>query len=196
VELLDRKRQLLLREQRRLATRCAETERQWATACTEAERWGLRAIALGGASDVASSAAGVGGRADIEVPWRNTMGVRHPGDPRCTLPVLAPAQAAVGNAAIAPAAEAYRHALEAAVAHGATAMSLRVIDAELHSTERRQRAIQRHRIPTLEDTLHQLELHLDELEREERVVTRWAQRRRHKDGPRAQTARNDGDVVR
>jgi V/A-type H+/Na+-transporting ATPase subunit D len=176
-ELLDRKRQLLRHELRRLVSQRDETERRWAAACAEAERWGLRAGALGGAVDVALAASAVSGRSSVEVTWRNTMGVRHPDDPRCDLAVLPPAEAAAANGAVAPAAAAYRRALEASVAHGAADTSFRVLSAELNATERRQRAIEHYRIPALEGELRQLELRLDELEREERVVTRWAQRR-------------------
>lgn len=176
LELLDRKSQLLRRELSGLAQAREEAQRRWTTACAQAQQWGLRATALGGTSDVALAAAALGGRARVELPWRNTMGVIHPGDPRCSLPTLAPTEAAAGNAAVAPAAVAYRQALEAAVTHGATERSYRLLDAELRATERRRLAIEHHRLPALEDALRRLELRLDELEREEGVVVRWAKR--------------------
>lgn len=178
LELLDRKRQLLRRELTGLAQVRQEAHARWVTSCAEAERWGVRAAALGGASDVALAAASVGGEARVEVPWRNTMGVLHPDDPRCMLPSLSPAEGAAGSAAVAPAAAAYREALEAAVAHAATEHSYRLLDAELRATERRRRAIEHRRLPALEEALHRLELRLDEFEREEGVVIRWAQGRR------------------
>lgn len=176
--LLDRKRQLLRRELDRLSSRRHETARRWAEACAEAERWGLRATALGGASDVAEAAAALAGRAEVEVAWTNTMGVMHPEEPRCALPALPAAAGAAANGAVPPAADAHRRAIEAAVAHAAVDASWRVLDAELRSTERHVRAIERHRIPALESALRRLELLLEELEREERVVTRWAEQRR------------------
>jgi len=178
LELLDRKRRLLRRELAGLARLRRETERRWSTSYVAAQRWSVRAAVLGGASDVAVAAAAIGGEASVEIPWRNTMGVAHPGDPRCRLPTLPPAEAAAGNAAVAPAAAACRRALEAAVAHAAVERSYRLLDAELRATERRRRAIEHHRLPALEGALRRLELRLDELEREERVVSRWAQRRR------------------
>jgi len=189
LELLDRKRQLLLREHDRLAAVRAENRRLWTVSCAEAERWGLRATALGGASDVFLAAAAVAGRATVEVTWRNTMGVRHPGTPTATFVALPPASAAAPNAAVAPAAAAYRRALEAALAHAETDASWRLIDAELRANDRRLRAIERHRLPALEDALRRLQLRLDELEQQERVVTRWAQRRRQGSlaGPAART---------
>jgi V/A-type H+-transporting ATPase subunit D len=193
VELLDRKRQLLRRELSRLATMRDEARQSWVISCVEAERWGLRATVLGGASGVALSAAAVAGRANVEVAWRNTMGVRHPDQPRCALASLSPAEAAAANAAVAPAAASYRRALEAAVSYAAVDTSWRLLDAELHSTARRLRAIERHRLPALSDALRRLDLRLDELEQEERVVTRWAQRRRQGQfgGPAAPTSRDN-----
>jgi len=178
MELLDRKRQLLRRERNRLAELREESHRRWVISCSEAETWSLRASILGGMADVARSSAAVAGRARVDVTWRNTMGVRHPDDPRCSLPTLAPAEAAAANAAVTPAAASYRRALEAGVAYAVADTSFNVLDLELRDTERRLRAIERRRVPLLEDGLRRLELHLDELEREERVVTRWAQRRR------------------
>lgn len=178
VELLDRKRQLLRHEQRRVADLREETRRGWAISCMEAETWGLRAALLGGSSDVARSAITVTGRASVEVAWRNTMGVRHPDDPRCILPTLGPVESAAANGAVVPAAASYRRALEAAVAYAVADTSLALLDLELRATERRLRAIERRRLPLLEEALWRLELRLDELEREERVVTRWAQMRR------------------
>jgi V/A-type H+/Na+-transporting ATPase subunit D len=177
MELLDRKRQLLRREQSRLAQLREESNQRWVTSCSQAEMWGLRAALLGGSVHVALSGAAVAGRASVELAWRNTMGVRHPDDPRCVLPELEPADCAAGNAAVAPAAASYRQALEAGVAYAVADRSFAVLDEELRATERRHRAIERRRIPQLEASLRRLELRLDELEREERVVTRWAQRR-------------------
>jgi len=178
MKLLDRKRQLVRRERDRLAELREETHRRWVVSCHEAETWGLRASILGGAADVTLSSAAVAGRASVEVTWRNTMGVRHPDDPRCALPTLAPADSAAANSAVSPAAASYRRALEAGVAYAVADTSFALLDVELRATERRLRAIERRRVPLLEEALRRLELHLDELEREERVVTRWAQHRR------------------
>jgi len=177
LELLDRKHLLLLQELEGLTQARAEARQRWTQACTVAERWGLRAVALGGASDIAVAAAAVAEQARVHVPWRNTMGVVHPGEPGCTLPALPPSEAAAGNAAIAPAAVAQRDALLAAAAFGALDRSHHLLTVELRATQRRRRAIERTRIPSLEAALERLELRLDELEREERVVNRWARQR-------------------
>ncbi len=184
-DLLDRKRQLLRFEQQRLTVLCDRAERVWHTACAAAEQWGLRVAVLGGDATALRTARALAGPATVEISWGNTMGVRLPGAAACTLPVLAPAEVAAGNSAVGPAASAYRRALEAAAAYAVAAAAKREVEAELRATQRRLRAIERHRIPRLESSLHDLALRLEELEREERVVTRWAYTRREK----AQAAR-------
>lgn len=177
LELLDRKQALLRQELANLAARDKAARRAWVESCAEADRWGLRANASG-AADVSLAAAAVAGRAGVDVPWRNTMGVRHPDEPRCTLAVLPAEEAAAGNAAVAPAADVYRRALEAAAVSAALERSLRVLTAELRSTERRRRAIEHRRLPFLRHALADLEVRLDEFERDERVATRWAAQQR------------------
>ena len=54
-----------------------------------------------------------------------------------------------------------------------------VVHRELKATERHQRAIERIRVPRLESELATLVLRLDELERQERMVSRWASLRLH-----------------
>jgi len=174
LELLDRKCQLLRRELAGLTEARQQRRAQWIASYDDAQRWGLRARTVGSASDVALAAAAVGGRGRADIPWHNTIGVVHPGDPNCSLPTLDPREAAAANAAVAPAAAAYRQALEAAVAHAAIEEAARLLEAELTATERRRRAIEHRRLPALQGALVRLELRLDELEREERVVGRWA----------------------
>jgi len=82
-----------------------------------------------------------------------------------------------GNAAGAPSVAAYRHAVEAAVAHAVAAEAERRLADELASTRRRLRSITHRRIPELESLLNNLELRLDASELEEHVVRRWARQR-------------------
>ena len=110
----------------------------------------------------------------MTVPWRNTMGARHPDEARCVLPELAPAEAAAANAAIPRAAAAYRRALASAVEVAVAETARQKIGDELQATQRRLRGIERHRVPGLLEALRTLEGQLEELEREERVVARWA----------------------
>jgi V/A-type H+-transporting ATPase subunit D len=177
-ELLDRKRQLLRRQFDRLALLFEERRRSWVAACDEAERWGLRAALLGGSAETALVGSAVAGSADVAVVWRNTMGARHPEGARCAFPEFAPEELAASNAALRPAAAAYRRALELAVDVAVAETARRNIGIELAATQRRLRGIERHRIPALQDALRTLELQLEELEREQRVVTRWARGKR------------------
>jgi vacuolar-type H+-ATPase subunit D/Vma8 len=179
-ELLDRKWQLLEHDARRLALRRSETRQAWENSYAEAQRWGRRSAVLGGQSGLSLAANAVSGRALVDVKWRDTMGIRHPDDSACSLPVLDPAEIAAGNAALRPAARAYRRAIEAALSHAIAETAFQRIDEELRATKRRTRAIERHRLPALEEALRELQLRLDELELEERVVGRWS-RQRHLD---------------
>ena len=182
-DLLDRKHQLLRREQERLALVAADRRAVWEHTAADAQRWSLRAAILGGTVTTTLLAQAIAGRATLSISWANTMGVRHPDDARCDFPALVPAAAVAGNAALAPAAEAHRTALEAAIAAAVATTALRRIEDELHATQRRLRGIERHRIPRLQRSLHELQFRLDEIEREERVVTRWARERGREDGP-------------
>jgi V/A-type H+/Na+-transporting ATPase subunit D len=177
VELLRQKRQVLRREQRRLSLMAEQTGAAWASAADHAERWSSRACALGGSTAVRLAAGDVAGRGTVSISWRNTMGTRHPDEARCELPALTPAAAASSNAAIAPAAAAHGRALRAAAEHAVASAALREVEIELASTQRRLRAIEHHRLPALQRQLHDLVLRLDELEREERLIARWAKRR-------------------
>jgi len=174
-ELLDRKRLLLRAEYERRLLRRDETARRWRESCAAAERWSELAGVLGGQVDVALVADPVAGRARAEVRWANTMGVVHPDVARLTAAAPRPGALAAGNAALAPAAAAHRVALGAAVAHAAAADACRRVEVELAATQRRLRGIERHRIPRLRQELNELGLRLEELERQERVITRWAQ---------------------
>lgn len=177
-ELLDRKRQLLRRQFDRLSLLADERRRSWVAAYAEAERWGLRAALLGGSAETALVAGAVAGSATVALSWRNTMGARHPENARCTFPAVAPAELAASNAALRPAAAAYSRALELAVEVAVAETARRNIGIELAATQRRLRGIERHRIPALQVALQMLELQLEELEREQRVVTRWARGKR------------------
>lgn len=180
LDLLRQKQQLLSREHRRLLQYREETLRAWTEAVAEADRWALRVDALGGASAARLTGEPTAGRATIAITWRNTMGVLHPDEAHVTFPTLA-AMAPVQNAALGPSAEAHRRALEAAARQAVVESALRAVEVELVATRRRLRAIERHRLPWLQGGLHALTLRLDEVEREERLVTRWAAQR-HTEG--------------
>jgi V/A-type H+-transporting ATPase subunit D len=176
-ELLDRKRQLLQREQTRLALEHDATLRHFEEAFAATEAWSARAAVLGGQSELSIACSAVPERAVVNLTWRNSMGVLHPSGAGCSFPALPPLQSAAFNAALAPAAQAACDALDAAVAHAVADHAFRRVDAELSATTRRVRAIERRRLPALEDALRRVEQRLDEVDREERVVARWARSR-------------------
>ena len=154
-----------------------QTGAAWASAAADAECWSSRACALGGSTAVRLAAGDVAGQGTVSISWRSTMGTRHPDEARCELPTLSPASAASSNAAIAPAATAHGRALRVAAEYAVASAALREVEIELASTQRRLRAIEHHRLPVLQTQLHDLMLRLDELEREERLIARWAMRR-------------------
>jgi V/A-type H+-transporting ATPase subunit D len=182
VDLLRQKQQLLSREQRRLLHHREDTEKEWVLACEEADLWSSRADILSGSSATRLAGAPYEGRADVAISWRNTMGVLHPDQARVSAPELPAIDRAALNSAIGPSRDAHLRALEAAARYAAAESALRAIEAELATAHRRLRAIEHHRLPSLRDELHSLKLRLDEVEREERLVTRWAAQRREPGG--------------
>ncbi|MDE3085292.1 MAG: hypothetical protein KGJ77_00875 [Acidobacteriota bacterium] len=177
MELLDHKRQLLRRELERLQEQRRASAGGWLVAAGDAERGAVRAGLLAGHGRIELLGAPVAGHARVEVDWRNTMGVRFPAGARCSFPELEPAEEAASSASVPPAASALRLALAAAARHAVDQRASDAIEAELTRTDQQLRAIERRRVPALETALRLLELRLDELERQERVVTRWARRR-------------------
>lgn len=181
VDLLHQKQQLLQRERQRLFRLLDAAEREWRSAEADAGRWSMRASALGGPGEVALVATGVAGRARITVTWLNTMGVTHPDRAVISAPEVATSVLASANGAMAPALAAHRRALAAAASYAVVTTAVTALDAELASTRRRLRAIERHRLPELRGQLRRLAYHLDEIEREERLVSRWAAHRREEE---------------
>jgi V/A-type H+-transporting ATPase subunit D len=176
-ELLDRKHQLLAREQERLAAIHDQLRTAWLDACADALQWSVRAAIVGGTVTTGLFAGAVAGRTTVTIVWVNTMGVRHADTASCVFPVLSPNIAVAGNAALLPAAAAQRKALAAAVDAAVVTTALRRIEAERQATGRRLRGLEHKRIPRLDSALHTLQLKLDESEREEQVVTRMARER-------------------
>ncbi len=176
-DLLDRKHQLLRREQDRLAAVAGRLRTVWLDASANAQLWSLRAGVVGGTATTGLFAQATAGRATVTIDWANTMGVRHADTATYDFPSLAPEVAVAGNAALLPAAAAHRAALAAAVDAAVVATALRRIEAERQATQRRLRGIEHHRIPRLDSALRSLQLQLDETEREEQVITRMARER-------------------
>lgn len=176
-DVLDEKRQALLREEARARVSAAEAESAWAASSSEARRWLLRASVLAGERPLRLARLYAGGPAEVELTWRNTLGVVHPAAADLSLPPARRSAAFVGSSAVVLAAEAHRRALEAAARLAVAQESHARVAAELERTVRRLRAIERRWLPRHEGALESLELRLDEEEREEALRLRWARRR-------------------
>lgn len=173
-ELLDHKRRELEAELRRLGRITSEREKTWHGALSLAERWLARFDATGGARSLRIAAALQPGRAEVELEWRTVMGVHYPTDFRLGFPSKPAISALDGGAALSFALDAYRRAVEAAVAHATAEAALTRIDGEFTRTIRRLRALNLRILPAHETALRSLELSLDEREREDAIGARWA----------------------
>jgi V/A-type H+-transporting ATPase subunit D len=170
-DLLHNKEQALQRERSRLEGHTDRTERDWTTRCDQATTWLMRARALGASDELARLIENGPDPAGIDANWQTSMGITYPGSVSCspgTTPLL------VSTAALRPTLDAFRDALDAAATHAATTAALRRLDLELASTRRRRRAIGERLIPRLEQELHELDLHLDEQDREEALRVQLA----------------------
>lgn len=180
-DLLERKRRVLLREQRRLAQVLEGTGVAWADSCARAQRWSVRALVIGDRDEVRRSLAVQ--PAQAEVTWQTRMGVTYPATAATRLPAVVTG----GSAAYPPAVEACGQALRDGVAHAAALAAYQRVDDELERTQRRLRAIRNRWIPRLEAQLHGLDVSLDQAEREELTRLRWSRpatpRSSGRDGP-------------
>jgi V/A-type H+-transporting ATPase subunit D len=174
-DVLEQKRRALAREELRLRDEVERAAAEWRRAGTEARRWLYRAALLGGERDLALACFYAAGDTTVEIAWRNTLGVVHPADVQVVTPPKRTATQA-GTPALEPAAEAHRVAVGAAARHAAVSTSHRRIAAELALTARRLRTIERRWLPEHEGALRELELRLDEDEREESGRILWAAR--------------------
>jgi V/A-type H+/Na+-transporting ATPase subunit D len=177
-DLLSRKRQALLAEQRRQRDVVAASAAEWTQAVAEAERWLARAALLDGASETARIASYVERPAELTVAWEPLMGIVRPRiagleqgpEPRIS--------SLGGSSALHYAALAYRRVTRAAADQAAAQIALERVSDELATVARRARAIERRWIPRHEADLAALELSLEETEREEAVRLRLLARRR------------------
>lgn len=171
LELLDEKRQVLRQEMEHLDRRAGRAEADWEVACSTARLWALRSRAVVATTDLAlAEAASRPARCDIS--WVQTVGVRYPAKAEIVGSELGGTTAAAVSDSVRRSAGAHLLAAAAAAECAAARAACATVRAELQRTDRRHRALQRQRIPALEDELHRCELRLDELEREEQVRVR------------------------
>jgi V/A-type H+-transporting ATPase subunit D len=171
--VLDDKRRGLLRERTRLAALAEETRSLWEQAVAEAETWQLRAVLISGQRSLELASFYAGEPAQVRVAWRRSMGATYPSDAEVHVPPTPDLVAPGGSSALPYAASAYGRAVEAGARYAAARLALERIEAELATTIRRLRALERRWIPAHEQALAALTLSLDEGEREDAVRTRW-----------------------
>jgi V/A-type H+-transporting ATPase subunit D len=194
-ELLGEKQHALLRERGRLEPLLVQAREQWEQRAREAERWLVRAAMLGGerpldcvptaptASTVSTVPTVPTALARVTVSWRTILGVRCPADAQLELPSERELVPAGAGAALYCASTAHRRALEAAVALGVLQSALDRIRTDLRATTLRRVAIERRWIPAHERALAELELELDEVEREDGARVRRITHRRSSSAP-------------
>lgn len=171
-ELLRLKEEALRREQARLEGHAQRTGQAWEESCLRARVWLLRARALGAGDELALLEAATPTEiASVTLHWHDAMGVSYPGE--VGVEHVTPPSPTT-TAALRPAADAYRVALDAAAAHAAASMALRKVAAELAATRRRRRAIENRLVPTLETRTRALELRIDEDDRDHALRTHLA----------------------
>lgn len=175
-DVLEQKRRALARQLERLDAELEEARRDWDERAREAERWWQRAAVLAGERPLELARSAAQERAEVTLAWHNALGVVFPADADVSPPAgrLFPAG---GSAALAFAADAHRHALEAAARLGAATLARDRTATELRLTSQRLRALERRWIPEHERELRELRLALDEGDREDAARSRWTIRR-------------------
>lgn len=168
---LERKLRILIPERQRLQTRLQRRQEAWSAAYDEAQTWVLRAVLLGG--EDAIRGATPTRLADVEVVWTSAMGLSYPDDVVVAGP--APDEGATPtNAAIVPAAAAFRAALVAGARAAAAQEAVARLESEIAVTRRRMRALDKRWLPWLRDALVRLELTLEQTEQEDGMRLRRA----------------------
>jgi len=168
---LDRKLRLLVQDQQRMRILAERARAEWRTAFREADTWLLRAAVLGGQDAVRGAAAP--SLVEVNVTWASEMGLTYPATVE-----LASTSGTVdhidGNAALAPAATAFRVALLAGARCGAAEEAVRLLELEVALTKRRLRALEKRWVPWLQAALRERELVLEQSEQEDGIRTRRA----------------------
>ncbi len=177
-EVLEQKRQTLLRERQRTAEALAEATGLWDARAREAAVWNDRALTLAGARRLRLAAQHRAGTATAAVTWRNMLGTRVPDAVRVDFGEPRREAAPGGGPGVALSADAHRRALVAASTFAAARAAPEAVETELVATTRRLRAIERRWIPEHESALHRLEITLAEHELEDVARSRFALERR------------------
>jgi V/A-type H+-transporting ATPase subunit D len=174
-DLLDKKRRVLVQEERRLRALVQETSAVWERAARDFETWLNRAAVMAGEEKLAMLAA-QHPPAQVTVRLRSSMGVAFAAETDLDLGAE-PLHPSGGSAAADFAVIAARRAVESAVKDAVAQSALRRVSAERALTGRRQRAVERRWVPALLAAAYRLEAALDELEREEATRAVWVGKR-------------------
>lgn len=175
-DVLEQKRIALARELERVEAQLGEARREWEGRSRTAEAWWQRAAVLAGERPLELARAAARDPAEVTVTWRNALGVVYPAEAKVSAPAGEPAPAG-GSSALALAAAAHRRALESAAELGAADLARERTERELRLTTQRLRALERRWIPEHERELRELQLSLDENDREDAARSRWTIRR-------------------
>jgi vacuolar-type H+-ATPase subunit D/Vma8 len=170
--LLDQKLRILMAEEQGFALLAGRTQGEWEAAVRDLDRWMLRGVLLSGERGLRLASGG--DAADVEVEWRQTMGVRYPAGFACHLPERAPTDPLPANTALVHAAEASRRAVRAGVDHAVATTALSAVRTEIVSTRRQLRAVRDRWTPKLESARRELTVALDDQEHDDGVRLRWA----------------------
>ncbi|WP_168589231.1 V-type ATP synthase subunit D [Saccharopolyspora sp. ASAGF58] len=171
--LLEQKLRALQQEEHRLAQRARTSEQEWTNTAKEAETWLMRAALLTGQRGL--RVAHPDQAAEVRIHWTTAMGVRYPDDVTCTLPRRGhDSPAILCSAAVIKAEAAHKAALGTAVRHAVDLAALRLISAEVATTRQRVRMLRHYWAPRLRNALIATDLALEEQERAEAVLRRWA----------------------
>lgn len=176
-ELLDRKRQALLREQARVGNEADAARRAWRETAERAELWSAPAALLDGPGRLALLARHVDQPATLTVSWSNLMGARLPTLDAVVIPEPLPISALGGSSAAVIAARACGEATQAAARRAVAERAEHELSAELGRTARRLRGLRDRWIPQLQAALAALDLALDENQREQAARVRWLMHR-------------------
>jgi V/A-type H+-transporting ATPase subunit D len=176
-DLLDRKRQALMHEHARVHVEAVEAHRAWRRELDEAERWSARSLMLDGAGRLDLLARHATMSASLALSWSNAMGAQLPSVDRVSVPEPPLLSALGGSSAAVLAARAWREAALAAARCAVAERAQTELSTELARATRRLRALENRWIPEHKRAFAQLDLALDENQREQATRVRWLNRR-------------------
>lgn len=171
--LLDRKRQALLQERRRVRAEAGDARLAWQQAADRVVMWSTRAAVIDGAARLELLAAHIAEPASLTLAWSNLMGARIPAVQELSVPHEPQLSALGASSATVALARACSDAARAAARYGAAARAEAEITEQLRQTARRLRALEKRWIPQHEQALAALDLALDESQREQAARVRW-----------------------